>query len=70
MKLRIDGSKITSIQRKYRILFMVTLCVVALAAIYFTQLVPQFDQRRLLAGEYQNAQQEHPDLQDKILFRR
>jgi type IV pilus assembly protein PilO len=58
MKLRIDGSKITKIQRRYRILFMVTLCIVALAAIYFTQLVPQFDQRRLLAGEYQNAQQE------------
>jgi type IV pilus assembly protein PilO len=58
MKLRIDGSKITNIRRKYRILFMVMLCVGALAAIYFTQLVPQFDQRRLLAGEYENAQQE------------
>jgi type IV pilus assembly protein PilO len=58
MKLRIDGSTITRIRRKYRILFMVTLCIVALAAIYFTQLVPQFDQRRLLAGEYQNAQEE------------
>jgi type IV pilus assembly protein PilO len=58
MKLRIDGGKITKIRRKYRILFMVTLCIVALAAIYFTQLVPQFDQRRLLSGEYQNAQQE------------
>ncbi|MBP1731902.1 MAG: pilO, partial [Deltaproteobacteria bacterium] len=58
MKLRIDGGKITKIRRKYRILFMVTLCIVALAAVYFTQLVPQFDQRRLLAGEYENAQQE------------
>lgn len=58
MKLRIDGGKMTKIRRKYRILFMVTLCIAALAAIYFTQLVPQFDQRRLLSGEYQNAQQE------------
>jgi type IV pilus assembly protein PilO len=58
MKLRIDGGKITRIRRKYRILFMVTLCIVALAAVYFTHLVPQFDQRRLLAGEYQNAEQE------------
>jgi type IV pilus assembly protein PilO len=58
MKLRLDGSKITKIPRKYRIVLMLTLTLAAFAGVYFWQLVPQFDQRRFLNGEYRNAKEE------------
>ena len=58
MKLRLDGSKITKIPRKYRIVLMLTLTLAAFAGIYFWQLVPQFDQRRFLNGDYRNAKEE------------
>ena len=37
---------------------MLALTIAAFAGVYFWLLVPQFDQRRFLAGEYQNAKQE------------
>ncbi len=58
MKLRLDASTITKIPRAYRIVLMLTLTIAAFAGVYFWLLVPQFDQRRFLAGEYQNAKQE------------
>jgi type IV pilus assembly protein PilO len=58
MKLRLDVGKITKIPRVYRIVLMLTLTVLAFAGVYFWLLVPQFDQKRFLAGEYRNAKQE------------
>jgi type IV pilus assembly protein PilO len=58
MKLRLDASKITKIPRKYRIVLMLALTLAAFAGVYFWQLVPQFDQRRFLSGEYRNAKEE------------
>ncbi|MGD0235683.1 MAG: type 4a pilus biogenesis protein PilO [Syntrophorhabdales bacterium] len=58
MKLRLDASKITKTPRIYRILLMLTLTVAAFAGVYFWLLVPQFDQKRFLTGEYGNAKQE------------
>lgn len=58
MKLRLDGSKITGIPRKYRILLMLALTLAAFAGLYFWQLVPQFDQKRFLTSESKNAREE------------
>jgi type IV pilus assembly protein PilO len=58
MKLRLDVSKITKIRRIYRIILMLTLTVAAFAGLHFWLLVPQFDQKRFLTGEYRNAKQE------------
>jgi len=58
MKLRLDGSKITKIPRKYRIVLMLALTLAAFAGVYFWQLVPQFDQKRFLNGEHRNAKEE------------
>lgn len=58
MKLRLDGSKVTGIPRKYRILLMLALTIAAFAGLYFWQLVPQFDQKRFLGSEFKNAKGE------------
>jgi type IV pilus assembly protein PilO len=58
MKLRFDGNKITKIPRVYRIVLMLALTLAFFAGVYFSLLVPQFDQTRFLAGEYRNARQE------------
>ncbi len=58
MKIGLDGSKITRIPRKYRILLMIALTLAAFAGLYFWQLVPQFDQKRFLGGEFKNAKEE------------
>jgi type IV pilus assembly protein PilO len=58
MKLRLDGSKTTKIPRKYRILLMLTLTLAAFAGVCFWQIIPQFEQRRFLNGEYRNAKEE------------
>jgi len=58
MKLRLNANSIAKTPRKYRIALMLALTVAALAGVYFTLLVPQFEQKRFLTGEYQNAKQE------------
>ncbi len=58
MKLRLNGSRIAKIPRKYRIILMLTLTLAAFAGVYFWKLVPQFDQKTFLTGEYRNAKQE------------
>jgi type IV pilus assembly protein PilO len=58
MKLRLDAGKVTKIPRVYRIVLMLTLTIVAFAGAYFWLLIPQFDQKRFLTGEYRNAKQE------------
>jgi type IV pilus assembly protein PilO len=58
MKLRLDASTITKVPRVYRIFLMLALTIAAFAGVYFWLLVPQFDQKRFLAGEYQNAKKE------------
>jgi type IV pilus assembly protein PilO len=58
MKLQINAKSIAKTPRKYRIALMLALTVAAFAGVYFMLLVPQFDQRRFLVGEYQNAKQE------------
>jgi type IV pilus assembly protein PilO len=58
MKLRLDAGKITKIPRVYRIVLMLTLTIAVFAGVYFSLLIPQFDQKRFLAGEYGNAKHE------------
>ena len=58
MKLRFSGKSIAKTPRIYRIALMLALTVVAFAGVYFSLLVPQFDQKRFLTGEYSNAKQE------------
>jgi len=58
MKLRFNGKSIAKTPRIYRIALMLALTVAAFAGVYFTLLVPQFDQKRFFTGEYQNAKQE------------
>ncbi len=58
MKLRFDGKSIAKTPRIYRIALMLALTVAAFAGVYFSLLVPQFDQKSFLTGEYRNAKQE------------
>ena len=58
MKLRLDANQIAKTPRIYRVILMLTLTIAAFAGVYFWLLVPQFDQKRFLTGEYGNAKQE------------
>ncbi len=58
MKLRLEAGKITKIPRVYRVVLMLALTVAAFGGVYFWLLMPQFDQKRFLAGEYGNVKQE------------
>jgi len=58
MKLRFNGKSIAKTPRVYRIALMLALTAAAFAGVYFSFLVPQFDQKSFLAGEYRNAKQE------------
>lgn len=58
MKLRFNRKSVAKTPRIYRIALMLALTAVAFAGVYFSLLVPQFDQKRFLTGEYGNAKQE------------
>ena len=58
MKLQFNGKSIAKTPRIYRIALMLALTAAAFSGVYFSLLVPQFDQKTFLTGEYRNAKQE------------
>jgi type IV pilus assembly protein PilO len=58
MKLSIDPKKITRLPKKYKIIIMVSICVVLFAAIFALLLMPQFKDKKAVASELASVQRD------------
>lgn len=64
MKLSIDPKKLTRLPKKYKIIIMVSVCIVLFAALFTTVLVPKFKEKKKITAELTSVQQELKRLND------
>jgi type IV pilus assembly protein PilO len=64
MKLSIDLKKVTRLPKKYKIIIMVSICVVLFAAIFALLLMPQFKDKKAVASELASVRLDLKKLQD------
>ncbi|HAR96538.1 MAG TPA: hypothetical protein DCR97_11340 [Deltaproteobacteria bacterium] len=63
MKLSLNLKKITHLPKKYKIIIMVSICVVLFAAVFASLLMPQFKDKKAVASELASVQRELNKLQ-------